>query len=653
MEYAVEVPMPRDEHAGLRDGLLRSCGLHPPVVSLAAPDAAMRLLACARVASVDDREAYFAPAALDAVAAKIATRPARGERDAVALSPRNETAACALLLELLAELPASAAAAVLPDAVQLCDAALAPPLPPPPPPPPPHHHHHHPPPRGRPAGRRRRRGRHARVGPRRRRRRGTPRGPRLMVAATTIRSRSRTSPPRGSPPHGRGAAAAADIPAGADCLRVPSSALWTVQVALDDPGPRGEAYRTFAALGEDALAALWLVFERALGDRSPWAPLVRSLPPRRTEAETDARDGASFPGTPAPVSTPLSWSPAATRILLGGTPLLADAEAHRARFANQYDALFPALSDGIPDVFPRELYTRENVAWATEVWNAYGMTVQLEDGEGGEQAPPRTRTCLPPAALLCNHALWPHCVRYSRLRRGALHLPVARSVKRGEEVFVSYGAKSNAELLLFYGFALREPNPYDETPLALELPRGEPAEATAARAEALARCGLALAPHAVRAEGPPPRDLVAVLRVLTVDAAELGALGPGGGGAAGAGAGAGATRRDPRMGALRADGEAAAARARARAGGDGSTRSTGGTRRGGRRSEPQGGGRGWARGSAWGRRRSRARRGTGRGVGGVSRARSPRRESGEPPSEARRSPRSGNGRGTGRRRDDL
>jgi histone-lysine N-methyltransferase SETD3 len=106
-------------------------------------------------------------------------------------------------------------------------------------------------------------------------------------------------------------------------------------VALDDPGPRGEAYRTFAALGEDALAALWLVFERALGERSPWAPLVRSLPPRRTEAETDARDSASFPGTPAPISTPLSWSPAATQILLGGTPLLADAEALQARFANQ------------------------------------------------------------------------------------------------------------------------------------------------------------------------------------------------------------------------------------------------------------------------------------------------------------------------------
>lgn len=80
-------------------------------------------------------------------------------------------------------------------------------------------------------------------------------------------------------------------------------------------------------------------------------------------------------------------------------------------------------------------------------------------------------TCLPTVALLCNHTLWPHVVRYSRLRGGCLHLPVARSVAAGEEVFVSYGAKSNAELLLFYGFALSG-NPYDDMPLSLELPVG-------------------------------------------------------------------------------------------------------------------------------------------------------------------------------------
>jgi histone-lysine N-methyltransferase SETD3 len=114
MEYSMGVPMPQDEHTGLRDGILRECGLHPPVVALASPDAAMRLLACARVASLDDREVYFGPPAVG-WAAWAMTPPVKGERERVALSPRNETAACALVLELLTE-AGEAAAAVLPVA---------------------------------------------------------------------------------------------------------------------------------------------------------------------------------------------------------------------------------------------------------------------------------------------------------------------------------------------------------------------------------------------------------------------------------------------------------------------------------------------------------------------------------------------------------
>ena len=50
-------------------------------------------------------------------------------------------------------------------------------------------------------------------------------------------------------------------------------------------------------------------------------------------------------------------------------------------------------------------------------------------------------------------------------------MPVARFGGEEEEVFVSYGAKSNAELLLFYGFCV-ENRPYDDVPLSLELPQG-------------------------------------------------------------------------------------------------------------------------------------------------------------------------------------
>ena len=113
----------------------------------------MRLLACARVASVDNREVYYAPAA--GLASMVTAAPVKGERDAVAVSPRNETAACALVLELLSEAGA-AAAAVLPAARACATPRSRPPTPSPRP--------------LRRAPRRCRRGRrHGRLGPRWRR----------------------------------------------------------------------------------------------------------------------------------------------------------------------------------------------------------------------------------------------------------------------------------------------------------------------------------------------------------------------------------------------------------------------------------------------------------------------------------------------------
>jgi histone-lysine N-methyltransferase SETD3 len=512
MEYSMGVPMPQDEHTGLRDGILRECGLHPPVVALASPDAAMRLLACARVASLDDREVYFGPPAVG-WAAWAMTPPVKGERERVALSPRNETAACALVLELLTE-AGEAAAAVLPVARALCDTALAPPL-------------------GDDSGA-------AGAAP--------PDDAGVgdaMIAWTRAGGAAASTSGAGAvdgdvrvsivparfPSTGRGAAAAADLPAGADAVRVPSRTLWTVQHAFDEPGARGEAYRTFAALGEDTVAALWLVYERAVkGASSKWAPLLNSLPPL----------GAKL--------TPASWPPDAIAFLLGGTPLAADAAAAREKLARQYAALFPALSEHYPEAFPAEAYTADAFRGAAEAWNAYGMTVMstLKETTSTEKEslPVNTPvTCLPTVALLCNHSVWPHAVRYSRLRGDALHVPVARSVRKNEEVFVSYGAKSNAELLLFYGFCV-ENNPYDDVPLSLELPQGEVAEVTRARSACLQRWRLALSPHAARAAKGVAPGLMGTLRVLTADAAALATC-----------------VQDPRVAPVSSEGEPAAAAA--------------------------------------------------------------------------------------------
>ena len=501
------VPMPQDEHTGLRDGILRECGLHPPVVALASPDAATRLLACARVASLDDREVYFGPPAAG-WAAWAMTPPVKGERERVALSPRNETAACALVLELLTE-AGEAAAAVLPVARALCDTALAPPS-------------------GDDAGA-------AGAAPPDDAgvgdamiawtRAGGPAASTSGAGAETSETSVRVSiVPARFPSTGRGAAAAADLPAGSDAVRVPSQMLWTVHHAFAEPA---RAARRTARSPRSA---------RTPSPRCGWCTSAKCWARRRRGRR------CSPPSPPGAALTPASWPPRPPPRCWGARPCARTRWRRALRSRGRYAALFPALAEHYPDAFPAAAYTFDAFRGAAEAWNAYGMTVLRDSSaDGGEtkellgvtnanevnEVPfvnvPKDApvTCLPTVALLCNHSVWPHAVRYSRLRGGELHVPVARSARREEEVFVSYGAKSNAELLLFYGFCV-ENNPYDDVPLSLELPQGEVAEVTRARSACLQRWRLQLSPHAARARQRRRAGAHGALRVLTADAGRAG-----------------------------------------------------------------------------------------------------------------------------------
>eukprot|EP00873_Tetraselmis_striata_P014499 jgi/Tetstr1/434763/TSEL_023814.t1 len=451
LQAVVEVPLPQDDHAAAREALLVAASLPvPPHVALSEPGAVRSLLSACRVAALNDREVYFSPPEGGWAAAVASGGPV--------ISLRNETAACALTLELLAA--AGAEEEVVAAAREACDGTL---------------------PRAEPAnGVVEEGGAGAAVCAWAERE-----GAHIGVQSAKLPSLHPADPLRG-------AIAKEDISAGADALRIPRELLFTAQTALDAPGPRGDAYRMFAQLGEDALAALWLVAERA-DPASPWAPMLAALP---------------WGGL-----TPLSWPPEALKALLAGTPLLGEAAAAQQQLAATYGALFPALSQAMPEVFPPELYTLDAYRAATEVWGAYGITFQAEDGE--------TATCLAPAAFLCNHGTHAHIVRYSRLRDGHLCLPVARSIPAGAEVLLSYGAKQNAELLLFYGFALPD-NPYDQFPITFELPEGEPAADSTARQNALAKHSLGT-DHAIQ-RGELATSLVAALRVLTADAESLAAF---------------------------------------------------------------------------------------------------------------------------------
>lgn len=181
----VQVPMPDDGHAGARRALLRGVGLDPlrPSVRISAPGAVASLLCAARVASLSDKEVYYAPPGAGGPRSRRAGR--------AGFPPGTKPAAsCLWLLEA-----AGAPGGVLAEARTACDAALEAP--------------------------------------------GVVLGGGAALedggngAAVCDWARGKGAHVGVAPAqlsHDRGAVAAQDIPAGSDALTIPTSLLFTAQV---------------------------------------------------------------------------------------------------------------------------------------------------------------------------------------------------------------------------------------------------------------------------------------------------------------------------------------------------------------------------------------------------------------------------------------
>ena len=66
-----------------------------------------------------------------------------------------------------------------------------------------------------------------------------------------------------------------------------------------------------------------------------------------------------------------------------------------------YDAMFPLLSEAYPEVFPNQIFSWDKYVWGTELWNSYGMTLKLPNGE--------IKTGIVPVACLLNHSVSATC----------------------------------------------------------------------------------------------------------------------------------------------------------------------------------------------------------------------------------------------------
>ena len=217
---------------------------------------------------------------------------------------------------------------------------------------------------------------------------------------------------------------------------------------------------------DDVAVLLWTMLERA----DPHSPHAAML---------------SLNG--APLGSALTM-PEEALLAMDGTSMQAEAMQLREAARAQYDSLFPTLLAAWPHVFsPASAFTYEQYLAAVELWQGYGMQVLLP----GTSAP---QTALMPAACLLNHsAVAPHVVRFSSPDDdGVFRLRTVRPCAAGSEVTLSYGALSNSQLLLYYGFTVPD-NPCDVVEFQVDDEGGE---------------------HQLRASCPLPGRLLAMLRLL-------------------------------------------------------------------------------------------------------------------------------------------
>eukprot|EP00551_Chaetoceros_affinis_P009903 CAMPEP_0203665446 /NCGR_PEP_ID=MMETSP0090-20130426/2655_1 /ASSEMBLY_ACC=CAM_ASM_001088 /TAXON_ID=426623 /ORGANISM="Chaetoceros affinis, Strain CCMP159" /LENGTH=670 /DNA_ID=CAMNT_0050528999 /DNA_START=62 /DNA_END=2074 /DNA_ORIENTATION=+ len=156
---------------------------------------------------------------------------------------------------------------------------------------------------------------------------------------------------------------------------------------------------------------------------------------------------------------------------LDGSPVVAATKSMQMKLQREYDDLLGGkgkLCDLYPDYFPREHFTYKNWVWAFTM--LFSRAIRLRNLKNGEAL------ALVPYADLINHSPYSQAYLDAREKGDWLFktgteevvLYADRSYRKMEQIYISYGPKSNADLLLLYGFAL-ERNPFNSVDVTVSI----------------------------------------------------------------------------------------------------------------------------------------------------------------------------------------
>lgn len=238
---------------------------------------------------------------------------------------------------------------------------------------------------------------------------------------------------------GRGLIAIKGIIQGEPIFEVPYGLIITKDVAVREIPVLQDA-------GEYIAIATFLVRERARDD-SFWKPYLDILP-----------DGDDL--------IPLFRWTDDEMALLEGSPCVSSTISLRSKLEKEFADAEEKYFVHDRHTFPEDVFTLDEWIWAFAILFSRAIMLSAEQ-----------MIALVPYADLLNHN--PFCSTYIDAHQRAftnekyVALYTDRPYSKMDQVYVTYGPKSNADLLLLYGF-VSDRNPYDAVELIVSLAREDP-----------------------------------------------------------------------------------------------------------------------------------------------------------------------------------
>lgn len=257
----------------------------------------------------------------------------------------------------------------------------------------------------------------------------------------------------------RGLVASKNIRKGEKLLFVPPSLVITADSEWSCP-EAGEVLKR-NSVPDWPLLATYLISEASLMKSSRWSNYISALPRQ-------------------PYSL-LYWSQAELDRYLEASQIRERAIERINNVVGTYNDLRLRIFLKYPDLFPEEVFNIESFKWSFGI--LFSRLVRLPSMDG--------KVALVPWADMLNHSCDVETfLDYDKLSKGIVFM-TDRAYQPGEQVFISYGKKSNGELLLSYGFVPREgANPSDSVELSLSLKKSD--ESYKEKSELLKKYGLSV-----------------------------------------------------------------------------------------------------------------------------------------------------------------